>query len=259
MIHVTETDRSTVLSHRSPRFAGAGDSAEREFHRQLRKNIRDEWKVWFFGISMIVASAIWSFYLDGIAARFVASASGFLIGVFFVMYSLGGHISAFRWWLGAEGERETAKEIERLGPDWHCEHDLEHGRGNWDHVLVGPAGVFLLDSKLLHGTAAAGGDALRSGRVAYGGGSFRFGAMRVKQELETQLGSRAPWVQAVAVIWGDFPQKLHAEENVVYIGGEHLVAWLSALPEKHNAPQCAAYSTALQGVRQALTTQLAAA
>jgi hypothetical protein len=88
----------------------------------------------------------------------------------FVLWSLGGHVSAFRWLLGAAGERETGSEIEMFGREWHCEHDLEHDRGNWDRVLVGRAGVFLLDSKRLHGTAAVGGDALRAGRLVFHGG-----------------------------------------------------------------------------------------
>src|SRR6266550_706759 len=137
-----------MLNRRKQRFPGAGGSAEREFNRRLKQNIRDEWTVW-------------SFYAGRIGGRLFAGVSGFTAGAFFVIFSLGGHVSAFRWWLGAEGERETARQIEKLGPEWHCEHDLEYGRGNWDHVLVGPPGVFLLDSKRLHGMAAVGGDALR--------------------------------------------------------------------------------------------------
>lgn len=72
----------------------------------------------------------------------------------------------------AEGERATGKEIDRLGSEWHCEHDLQQEYGNWDHVLVGPAGVFLLDSKFLNGTVAAGRDALRAGRMVHSGGRF---------------------------------------------------------------------------------------
>ena len=252
-------DYFEVLRRRPSRFAGAGGSAEREFRRLLRQNIREQWKVWLFGTAMIAGAAASALYLDGIAARFVAATGGFLLGVFFVMFSLGGHISAFRWWLGAEGERETGKQIEKLGPEWHCEHDLEHGRGNWDHVLVGPSGVFLLDSKLLHGTVAAGGDALRSGRMVFSGARFRSSAKRVKHELEARLGFRAPWVQAVVVIWGDFPQTLHDERDVIYVQGEHLVSWLSDLPAKANAPQRAAYSKDLQEVRYALAAEGATA
>ena len=174
------------------------------------------------------------------------------VGILLVMYSLGGHISAYWWRLGAEGERETAKQIEKLGPDWHCEHDLEHQYGNYDHVLVGPPGVFLLDSKFLHGVSAAAKDALRSGRVTYPGASFRAGAKTVKVGLERRLGFRGPWVQSVVVVWGDFPQRHHEEEHVVYLVGEDLVDWLTSMPERANAPQRAAYATALRELREEL-------
>jgi hypothetical protein len=241
-----------VLRRRTKRFPGAGGSTEREFKRQLHKNIRDEWKVWLIVPVVIVGLAVWSFYVGRVPGRILAAASGFSTGVLFVVYSLGGHISAFRWWLGAEGERETASEIERLSGDWHCEHDLEHEWGNYDHVLIGPPGVFLLDTKLLHGTAVATNDALRCGRLSFAGSALRGGARRVKDALEQQLGFRAPWVQPVIVIWGDFPQGLHEEQGVVYITGGELVPWLQTLPEKATMPQRAAFIAALRQVREEL-------
>ena len=234
---------------RRRRFPGAGWSAEREFNRQLRQNIREEWKVWLLGVLLAVAFGVWSFYLGRVPGRFMAAMTGFLVGVFTVVYSLGGRVSAFLWWLGAEGERQTASEIEKLSTDWHCEHDLEHARGNYDHVLVGPPGVFLLDSKRLNNVSATAGDALRSGRMSYPGASFRGGAMDVKVRLEGRLGFRAPWVQAVVVVWGEFPQQLHEHEHVVYVRGEDLVEWLGSLPERANAPQRAAYVAALRELR----------
>lgn len=120
-------------------------------------------------------------------------------------------------------------------------------------MLVGPAGVFLLDSKHLHGVSAAAGDALRSGRVSYPGASFRAGAKGVKVGLERRLGFRAPWVQAVVVIWGEFPQELHEHEHVVYVSGDSLVRWLTSLPERANAPQRAAYVAALRELRSELS------
>jgi hypothetical protein len=241
-----------VRVRREQRFPGAGGSAEREFNRLTRQNIRSEWKVWALAAAMTIGFAVWSFYAGRVSGRLFAAVSGALFGAFFVIYSLGGHISAFRWHLGAEGERETGEQIESLGTDWHCEHDLEHEHGNWDHVLVGPPGVFLLDSKLLHGTSAVGADALRSGRVLYRGNAFRSGARRVNAELERKLGFRASWVQAVVVIWGDFPQSHHEERDVVYLRGEQLTAWLEGLPAKLNGPQRAAYVTALREVRESL-------
>jgi hypothetical protein len=241
------------MRRRKLRFAGAGGSAVREFNRLRRQNIREEWRVWLFVALAIVGFAVWSFLVSGVAARALAAIAGILGGVIFVLWSLGGHVSAFRWLLGAQGERETGAEIEKLGSEWHCDHDLEHERGNWDHVLVGPAGVFLLDSKRLHGTAAAGGDMLRAGRLAYPGGAFRAGAKRIKLMLEERLGARAPWVQAVVVVWGQFPQRRHNEQDVVYLRGDELRPWLSELPMKLNAPQRAALVTALQELRKSLS------
>lgn len=241
------------MRRRRHRFRGAGISAEREFRRERRKNIRDQWLTWL-GISVVtVGFVVWSFFVPALAARTLWLMAGIFIGVMLVVWNLGGHISAFRWWLGAEGERETAKELESLNSDWHCEHDLEHDHGNWDHVLIGPAGVFLLDSKLSHTTTAAGGDALRSGRISHPGRVFRGSAKRINHELRQRLGrGHAPWVQAVVVIWGDFPQARHTEEEVVYLEGEQLIPWLTELPQKLNAPQRAALITALADVRQEL-------
>ncbi|MGH3001235.1 MAG: nuclease-related domain-containing protein [Gaiellaceae bacterium] len=209
--------------------------------------------MWLAAVALALALTVWSFYVGRVAGRFLTGVAGTMIGALLFVYALGGHISAHRWWLGGEGERDTAQQIEKLGSDWHREHDVEHEHGNWDHVLVGPAGVFLLDSKRLSGTAAVGADALRSGRIVYPGVRFRASAKRVKVELERRLGFRAPWVQAVVVVWGEFPQECHELENVVYVQGEQLVAWLSRLREKVTATQRAAYITALQEVRTSLT------
>lgn len=65
---------------------------------------------------------------------------------------------------GAEGERDTAKELRRLTSGWTVRHDLNGRYGNLDHVLLGPAGVFILETKAWWGqtlTVSAAGPALR--------------------------------------------------------------------------------------------------
>jgi Nuclease-related domain len=57
-----------------------------------------------------------------------------------------------RWRHGAEGEQATARALRRLvGGGWTLVHDVDTGHGNLDHILVGPPGVFLLETKKLHG------------------------------------------------------------------------------------------------------------
>jgi hypothetical protein len=57
-----------------------------------------------------------------------------------------------RWRQGAEGEQATARALRRLvGAGWTLVHDVDVRHGNLDHILVGPPGIFLLESKKLDG------------------------------------------------------------------------------------------------------------
>lgn len=53
-----------------------------------------------------------------------------------------------RWLRGAEGEEAVGEILESLTSDgWHVIHDVSFGRGNIDHVVVGPGGVFSIETK----------------------------------------------------------------------------------------------------------------
>jgi Nuclease-related domain len=54
---------------------------------------------------------------------------------------------AERWERGARGERKVGAALDGLGPEWHTLHDINLGCGNIDHVLVGPAGTFTVETK----------------------------------------------------------------------------------------------------------------
>jgi len=48
------------------------------------------------------------------------------------------------WRTGAEGERKTGRVLRRLSrARWLVVHDVQTGRGNYDHIVTGLAGVFL--------------------------------------------------------------------------------------------------------------------
>ncbi|HEX2266057.1 MAG TPA: nuclease-related domain-containing protein, partial [Solirubrobacterales bacterium] len=53
-----------------------------------------------------------------------------------------------RWRRGAEGEEVVGQVLEGLSADgWHVLHDVSFGRGNIDHIAVGPGGVFTVETK----------------------------------------------------------------------------------------------------------------
>lgn len=55
---------------------------------------------------------------------------------------------ADRWLQGAQGEREVAAVLAELeGDGWRALHDVSLGRGNVDHILIGPGGIFTIETK----------------------------------------------------------------------------------------------------------------
>jgi nuclease-like protein len=52
-----------------------------------------------------------------------------------------------RWDRGASGEEEIGRLLEGLGAGWIALHDVDTGRGNIDHVVIGPGGLFTIETK----------------------------------------------------------------------------------------------------------------
>jgi hypothetical protein len=67
------------------------------------------------------------------------------------------------WQRGADGERHTARLLERLtGDGFVVFHDLAvpDSPANVDHLVIGPSGVFVIDSKQWSGSVHQGADGL---------------------------------------------------------------------------------------------------
>jgi hypothetical protein len=81
--------------------------------------------------------------------------SGFPL-IFVELAAFGAMIAANRWyrpqigrWLrGAEGERQVGTALADLAVDgWMALHDVSLGHGNVDHILIGPGGIFTIETK----------------------------------------------------------------------------------------------------------------
>ena len=53
------------------------------------------------------------------------------------------------WYVGALGELEVARRLSALGPGWYVLHSVPVGTGasDLDHIVIGPAGVFTINTK----------------------------------------------------------------------------------------------------------------
>jgi hypothetical protein len=128
-----------------------------------------------------------------------------LLATLIVFWLIGGDVTSLTWVRGAVGERQTEEVLLKLADDWHVFHDVPDGQGNWDHTVIGPAGVFAIDTKSYSSPATVENDTLRSGRIRTPGSAFRGSAVRLKEMLERKSGV-STWVQAAVTIWGEFPQ-----------------------------------------------------
>lgn len=163
-----------------------------------------------------------------------------------------------KWRRGAEGEHATARVLGPLRREgWQLFHDLDTGRGNRDHIAIGPAGVYLLDSKNLSGTIEVDGDVIRARYRDYPrddytldriGSWMRSEAAKLKSEIEQLTGERV-WVQAVVVIWGRFGAQTVGGDRVTFIHGDALAAWLRARPARLPLPALQQIATALRSPR----------
>ena len=140
-----------------------------------------------------------------------------------------------RWRRGAEGERRTAKQLRGVERDgWTVRHDIQRGRSNWDHVVVGAAGVFLIDTKNLLGEAEVlpAGLTVRRHEAPEDAWSFsalpgfmRAAAVDLKRVIEASSGHRV-WVTPVVVVWPTLDGGVVEQDGVTYVAGPVLRDWL---------------------------------
>jgi hypothetical protein len=132
------------------------------------------------------------------------------------------------------------------------------GPGRYDHAIVGPRGVFLLDRRSPGGaveirdgvpwlTGEPAGTPDRSIDI------FRRRALAdaaaVSAELRRRTG-RPIWVTPVVVLWSDFPAGLVETDRVVYVHGSRFGHWLGSLPAGLAAAEVAEIGAALTALKR---------
>jgi hypothetical protein len=163
------------------------------------------------------------------------------------------------WRRGAEGERKTAKALRRLVKrGWIAVHDLPGEYGNRDHVLVGPPGVFLLDTKNVRGVASVEEGLLTVRRPEDERASYQYSRLArgitgasasLREELASRTQVRGLWVHPVVVVWPVFEGEPETVGGVTYVGGNQVANWLARLEAVLAPEQVAGLSRAIRELR----------
>jgi hypothetical protein len=231
----------------------AGSSAARDYER-LKRDWQKRNRV-LFAVFLGVATLIVGGTLLASLPHVWPWVGGFVGGAslaFYVALRESPPTWIENYQVGAWGEAKTAKALQSLlGAGWVILHDLNRINHNLDHVLVGPGGVFVLDTKNWPGTAQVerGGivitrlDGKRS-RLDLAS-KARAQGVELNQLVRQRCGLRV-WVTAVIVLWADFPDRVLPGDRMSYVHGDYLVEWLRAQPARLNAAQIEQIAAALE-------------
>lgn len=152
---------------------------------------------------------------------------------------------AARWAKGAAGERRTARmlrPLERRGYVVLHDRSIPRSRANLDHLVIGPCGVIVVDSKnwAKDRVIKGRGRRLKVGRV--GGkkvvGSATYERDRVEQELARALGRSVP-VSVVLAIHGAkvSPFRPVATQGVPLLAARSVRRWITRQPDRLSAAE----------------------
>ena len=235
----------------------AGSYAQARYARGLRLWRSRTRLILVLALGPFVALGLAGLFIDGHIAAWAAGAA-FGIGLS-VWIALRESPPAYieNWRVGADGERKTEQALRSLGSStWSAFHDVECSRGNYDHIVVGPAGVLLLETKNLQGIVEIRDGVPRLKRrsdpeadkaCSWIRSHALAGAASLKEDIQRLSGERL-WVQAVVVLWSDFEQGLYVDERCVFVHGSGLVEWIMGRPEAIDPETAAGLLATVQAI-----------
>lgn len=235
----------------------AGDYARKRYRRALRS--------WQARNRLLMAALFGPFVLAGWVVLFLdrhlmAWVGGLLAGGFTgawiaVRESPPSYIE--HWLEGAEGERKTEKALaplERHG--WRIVHDVQARYGNYDHIAVGPAGTFLIETKNPNGIVELHDGVPYVRRRHDPDATARWehvrpralkAAVQLKEDLQRH-GGRPAWVQAVVVFWDEFPAGLIDDGKCIFVHGPRLHALLHGQASRLSENEVAQIAAAVEEI-----------
>jgi hypothetical protein len=122
---------------------------------------------------------------------------------------------------GAAGEEQVGALLEDLrGDGWRAIHDVSLGRGNVDHIAIGPGGVFTVETKSAAGPV----------RVARVHGAVLGQAQAQRRAIERATGAHVEPLLVYSRAWVDRP--LSRRKGVRVVPARMLADYLERQPQR---------------------------
>jgi hypothetical protein len=230
----TAADRPVVAVRVRASVGQPGGSAQARW-RRLRAA---EWAAWIRTLPWRVAAILGISSGGGVLGSLLAPRLGLVLGAVAAVAAGWGlrfkpSPDAVAWRRGAAGERRTARLLDPL--QWHgwvVLHDLAvpGSRANVDHLVIGPGGVFVIDSKDYRGRLQLDG----SGRLWHG--RYSLSATLLAVDFEADRAAQAlvdpevVVVPIVAVHGAQVPWGKVVVNGVPVVAARRLPSMLRSLP-----------------------------
>ena len=123
------------------------------------------------------------------------------LGFWCVRHVFSLEVAADRYYGGADGEHDVGVVLSRLPYEFHVFNGLGYYAGDVDHIVVGPTGIFIVETKNLCGTIS-----LKEGRLCRNGD-------RLSRDFVHQAISEAMYVKG----WLKPQSPCHVRPLVVFV------------------------------------------
>ena len=141
------------------------------------------------------------------------------------------HPDAVSWFQGTLGEIRVGRVLAKLGPEWTVVHSVPIGnRGSdIDHIVVGPAGVFTINTKRHRGKKIWVGDRrlLVSGQKTDHLRNARYEAERAAGILSRSLGDVIPVTAVLVIVDSAGITTRSRPDGVTVLTDGELLRWLT--------------------------------
>ena len=234
LLAATGADRPVAAVRVRASVGRPGGSAQARW-RQMRAA---EWAAWTRTVPWRVATILGMGVSGTVLGRLLVPRLGLMVGALAAMAAGWGlrfrpSPDAVAWRRGAAGERRTARlldPLERHG--WVVLHDLAilGSRANIDHLVIGPGGVFVIDSKQYRGRLQLD----PSGRLWHGRypltPTLRTVEFEADQAARVLADSQVVVLPIVAVHGAQVPWGKTVVDGVPVLAARRLPSMLRALP-----------------------------
>jgi Nuclease-related domain len=230
----TRADRPVVAVRVRASVGRPGGSAQATWQRMRSA----EWAIWTHSLPWRVAVILGIGAGGGVLGRQLAPRLGLIVAALAVAAAGWGlrfrpSPDAVAWRRGAAGERRTARLLDLLERHgWAVLHDLAvpGSRANIDHLMIGPGGVFVIDSKHYRGRLQLDG----SGRLWHGryplAPTLRAVDFEADRAAQVLVDPDVVVVPIVAVHGAQVPWGKVVMNGVPVVAARRLPSMLRALP-----------------------------